>query len=142
MSCVTWEPKSTMRILSCMGAVLWGARGSGSSSASCRERAGRLLIAMENHGGTPNCSLPPCGVGESHMDLRGVLRRHARWILRTTPEALGESDGEIQESFPAVARSAGGQCPAQAAGRFGHCAGRVAERGGQYVLALKENQAP
>src|SRR5260370_12380937 len=84
---------------------------------------------------TARNSLPtlPLQVGESDMDLRGVLRRHARWILRTTPEALGESDGEIQESFPTVARSAGGQCPAQAAGRFVHCAGRAAVRGGDLL---------
>src|SRR5216683_601744 len=38
---------------------------------------------------------PPSRAGESHMDLSLVLHWRAIWILRTTPEAKGESDGQI-----------------------------------------------
>src|SRR5438552_12662822 len=52
----------------------------------------------------------PCGAGESHVDLTGMLRRPATWILKGTPESLGESNAEIQEVLPRLVGPAGGQC--------------------------------
>jgi len=51
------------------------------------------------------------------MHVEGVLRWRAIWILRTTPEGLGESHhGEIQEGFPRVAGSASRQRAARRRG--------------------------
>src|SRR6476620_5571868 len=55
------------------------------------------------------------------MDLRRVLQVHTRWILRSTPRAQVESDGEVQEGFSTVAGPQGGQCTARLAGGFVHC---------------------
>ena len=63
----------------------------------------------------------PFCAGESHMDLRRLLQVHTRSILRSTPRAQVESDGEIQEGFSTVAGPQGGQRTARVAGGFVHC---------------------
>src|SRR5712691_9416878 len=56
-------------------------------------------------------STSPCRAGESHMDLRSLLHPGATWILRTTPESTGESDGQIQEDFQRIGGPTGSQFP-------------------------------
>src|SRR5256885_71379 len=113
MSCVTCEPKSTMRILSCMGAGLWDARACRSSVRLDRVQ---FFGAIKHSGGAPpDCSLPPCGGGIG----RGVLF----WLTRTqyppsrhrcampTSPTRGEVTGVAGSALAqAIARSAG---PAQ-----------------------------
>src|SRR6266567_7428322 len=51
----------------------------------------------------------PWRAGESHVDLRFMLRLPAIWILRGTPESHGGSDAGIHQDFPKFARPAGAE---------------------------------
>src|SRR5712692_6088164 len=73
----------------------------------------------------------PCRAGESHMDLRSLLHPGATWILRTTPESTGESDGQIQEDFQRIGGPTGSQFPTPDVGGPVHRSGCDAVRGGR-----------
>src|SRR5712691_13325594 len=65
------------------------------------------------------------------MDLRSLLHPGATWILRTTPESTGESDGQIQEDFQRIGGPTGSQFPTPDVGGPVHRSGCDAVRGGR-----------
>src|SRR5580704_9397759 len=73
--------------------------------------------------------LPLQGAGESHVDLRLVLRQLAIWILRRTPESQGGFDAEIRQDFQRFAGSTRAEYGARIARRPCHRAGCGAVRG-------------
>src|SRR5882757_4401649 len=99
-------------------------------SAARWQAATRVLRSLRR---TPLMLLSPARAGESHMDLRSMLHWSARWILRTTPEAEGESHGQVQESFSTPAGPSCGQCAARPAGGLDHCLGGDAVWGGDLL---------